>query len=341
MTRRSRLGLIKKLEGLRNSRLLVYITGDRRGLETRIATDVWPFILEHLESMGNVDKIDLFLYTPGGLSNAGTGLVALLREFCKKFSVIIPFKAHSAGTLIALGADSIVMTKVAQLSPVDPSIQSPYNPPAPGPQPPGGVNLLPVNVEEVIGYLELARKESGIKDDNAMASIFKDLSSKVHPLALGNVYRARAQIAMLSRQLLTRHMGENKEEQVQEIVRKLTRDLYSHDYIIGRAEAKEVLGLNIEEIDNDTERLIWRLYKEYEKLLELTVPLTPSILLGTSDQIRCNFTRGIIESRLRVDAFQSDQEFRRVQVTPPGAPGPIVGYQGNTYSEYWIRNAKV
>ncbi len=341
MTRRTRLGLIKRLEALRGSRVLVYITGDRRGLETRIATDVWPFILEHLEAIGNVDQIDLFLYTPGGISNAGTGLVALLREFCTRFSVIIPFKAHSAGTLIALGADSIVMTKVAQLSPVDPSIQSPYNPPAPGAQPPGAVNLLPVNVEEVIGYLELARKESGIADDNAMASVFRDLSSKVHPLALGNVYRARAQIAMLAHQLLTRHMGEDKKDLVQKIVDKLTRELYSHDYIIGRTEARDVLGLNIESVDGDTERLIWRLYKEYEKLLELTVPLTPSILLGTTNQIRCVFTRGIIESRLRVDAFQSDQEFRRVQVTPPGAPGPMVGYQGDVFSEYWISNAKV
>lgn len=325
---------------MRGSRVLVYVTGDRRGLETKIATDVWPFVMEHLERMGNADQIDLFLYTSGGIANAGTGLVALLREYCRRFSVIVPFKAHSAGTLIALGADSIVMTKVAQLSPVDPSIQSPYNPSAPGPQPAAGVNILPVNVEEVIGYLDLARKESGIEDDNAMASIFKDLSSKVHPLALGNVYRTRAQIAMLSRQLLTRHMGESKKEQIEQIVSKLTRELYSHDYIIGRTEAREILGLNVEEIDDGTERLIWQLYKEYEQLLELTVPLTPSILLGTSNQVRCTFTRGVIESRLRVDVFQSDQEFRRVQVTPPGAPGPVTAYHSNVYSEYWIRSAK-
>jgi ClpP class serine protease len=341
MARRTRLGLIRKLESLRGSRIIAYFTGDREGLQTKIATDVFPFILEHLESMGKTSKIDLFLYTSGGIAIAGTGLVALLREYCDKLSVIIPFKAHSAGTLIALGADSIVMSRVAQLSPVDPSVQSPYNPQAPGAQPMGPVNLLPVSVEEVIGYLNLAREEAKIKDDNAMASVFKELSSKVHPLALGNVFRARAQIRLLATQLLTRHMGEGRQAQVEKIVSKLTQELYSHDYIVGRKEAKEILGLNIEDVDEDTDKTIWNLYKEYEKLLELTVPLTPALLLGEKDEARFTFNRGIIESRLRVDAYQSDQSFRRIQLTPPGAPAPVIGYQGNVFSQYWVRGARI
>jgi ClpP class serine protease len=341
MSRESRLELIKKLEQLRSSRVIAYVTGDRRGLETRIATDVFPFVLEHLESIGNVERIDLFLYTPGGIAVAGTGLVALIREFCQKFSVLIPFKAHSAGTLIALGADTIVLTKMSQLSPVDPSVQSPYNPPAPGAQQVGSPNLLPVNVEEVIGYLRLAREQAGIEDDEAMASVFKELSARVHPLALGNVFRARAQISMLAKQLLLRHMGEKKKDKVKEIVDKLTRELYSHDYIIGRKEAKEVLGLNIEDINVEVDKTIWHLYKEYEELLELTVPLVPAMLLRDKEVGRFKFTRCIVESNLRVDAYQSDQEFARVTITPPGAPGPIVAYKGDIFSELWVRDAKV
>lgn len=341
MARRARLNLIRALERKRDSRVLVYFTGDREGMQTKIATDIFPFVLEHLESMGRAKHIDLFLYTTGGITIAATGLVALLREYCDRFSVIIPFKAQSAGTLIALGADSIVMNKVSQLSPVDPSVQSPYNPPAPGAQVVGAVNLLPVNVEEVIGYLNLAKEQAKIKDDNAMASIFHELSSRVHPLALGSVFRARAQIRMLATQLLTRHMGEDKAEQIQKIVSKLTEELYSHDYIIGRKEAREVLGLNVEDVDKETDTIVWKLYKEYERLLELTVPLTPALLLGDREEGRFTFNRGIIESGLRVDAFQSDQSFRRVVVTPPGAPGPITAYQGNVFSQYWVRGARI
>jgi len=341
MSRQSRLRLIKKIETLRGSRVISYITGDRKGLETKISTDVFPFILEHLEKIGKVEHIDLFLYTPGGVSNAGTGLVALFREYCNRFSVIIPFKAHSAGTLIALGADSIVMGKLAQLSPVDPSIHSPYNPPVPGPQQPGATGLLPVNVEEVIGYLNLAREEGKITDDNAMASIFRDLSAKVHPLALGSVFRARAQIEMLATQLLTRHMGESKAGRVRDIVKKLTSELYSHDYIIGKKEAKETLELNVEDVDENTEKAIWSLYGNYEDLLELTIPMTPDVVLGDNDEIRRTFNRAVIESRFRIDAFQSDQEFKRIQTIPSGAPGPVIGYQSHVYSQQWNKGVKV
>jgi Serine dehydrogenase proteinase len=89
---------------------------------------------------------------------AGFGIVNLVREFYKKLSVLIPFRAHSAATLIALGADEIVMTRLGQLSPVDLSVTSPLNPSVPGPQ--NSPNLVPVSVEDGVGYLDLARKEA-------------------------------------------------------------------------------------------------------------------------------------------------------------------------------------
>ena len=42
-----RLDLYKQLEEKRNSKLLVYITGTRQGLETQIANDVLPKFSEH------------------------------------------------------------------------------------------------------------------------------------------------------------------------------------------------------------------------------------------------------------------------------------------------------
>ncbi|GEM_PF-2182227 len=43
----------------------MYITGDRRNLETQIGMDIFPFLNQHLAS-GRTDKIDLFLYSLGG-----------------------------------------------------------------------------------------------------------------------------------------------------------------------------------------------------------------------------------------------------------------------------------
>src|SRR6266542_1988815 len=106
MSRDQRIELIKDIEELRQSKVLCYLTGDRRGgFETRIGSDVFSFFYEHLTKFGPVNNIDLFLYSTGGVTMAGFGMVNLIREFCKKLSVLIPFKAHSAATLIALGAD--------------------------------------------------------------------------------------------------------------------------------------------------------------------------------------------------------------------------------------------
>jgi ClpP class serine protease len=43
-------------------------------------------------------------------------LVTLLRQYCKRLAVLVPFRAHSAGTLISLGADEIVMLPGSELA---------------------------------------------------------------------------------------------------------------------------------------------------------------------------------------------------------------------------------
>ena len=94
MQRTERHQLIKEIEELRGSRVLVYIAGDRKGLETKIAADIFPFFLEHLAQMGFQEKLDLYIYSTGGITMAGYGLVNLMKEFCKSFNVIIPFTKH-------------------------------------------------------------------------------------------------------------------------------------------------------------------------------------------------------------------------------------------------------
>jgi hypothetical protein len=44
----NRLENYKKLEDLRKSRLLVYVTGDRQGAETNIGADILPSFANHL-----------------------------------------------------------------------------------------------------------------------------------------------------------------------------------------------------------------------------------------------------------------------------------------------------
>jgi len=49
-----RIPLYRQLEEKRKSKVIVYITGDRRQLETKIHSEVLDFFVHHLDIIGNV-----------------------------------------------------------------------------------------------------------------------------------------------------------------------------------------------------------------------------------------------------------------------------------------------
>ncbi|MEM3908289.1 MAG: serine protease [Nitrososphaerota archaeon] len=339
MSRSNRLELIRKIEAERGSRLLVYFTGDRKGLETRIATDSFPFLLNHLSRMGKQERIDLYLYSTGGLTNAGYALANLVREFCEHFGVIIPFKALSTATLIALAADDIIMTKMGLLSPIDPSIISPLGPQVAVPGQPGVTQPSPISVEDVIGYLDLARNELLLKDEESLVRVFDRLSQNVNPLALGAVNRVKEQISFLSRVLLSAHI-ENKNK-IDKIIETLTKGRFSHDYLIGRKEAKEVIGLNIIDVDKKLDDYILSLYNEYDRLLELSTPYYPEAVLSGEKKIKKQFDRAIIESDDKTFVFRTVKEIEKVDVNLPPIQGTSIGYKETIISESWVEDDNI
>jgi ClpP class serine protease len=66
--------------------------------------------------------IDLILHTPGGLVLASSQIARAIARHPGKVTVFVPHYAMSGGTLIALAADEIVMSRHAVLGPVDPQL---------------------------------------------------------------------------------------------------------------------------------------------------------------------------------------------------------------------------
>lgn len=315
---KDRLYYYKTLEEKRNSKLLVYYTSDRKGLETQIASDIIPVFTEHLDKIGDSNKITLFLYTRGGNTLAAWSLVNLIRNFCDDFEVIIPFNCHSAGTLISLGANRIIMTKQATLGPIDPSVNGPLNPQLPGNNPNAKV---PVSVEFVNAYFEMAKTELGIKDQQGLSNIMINLSNKIHPLTLGQVYRSKTQIQMLAKKLLKNHELEDGKDE--EIIKFLASESGSHDYTIHRKEAKNELGLNIEKPDDDLYQIIKHIHDDVQKELDLLTPFDPKIILGASNSSNYQFRRAVIESiNGNCDVFASEGTLIKQSIAQ-GQPVPV------------------
>ena len=309
--------LYQRLEQERNSKLLVYFTSTRMGLETQIAGDVLPLFAEHLDKMEETDKISLLLYTNGGDTLTAWSLVNLIRNFCHELEVIIPANCFSSGTLISLGANKIVMTKQAALGPIDPSINGPLNPMIPGINNPQA--KVPVSVEFVKAYLEMAKKDFGIRSEKYMTEVLLHLSEKIHPLTLGQVYKSKSQIQMLARKLMKwQKLSKFKE---QNIINFLCSESGSHDYSIRRKEARDSLGLNVEIPTDVLYSIIKGIYDNISQELELGRPYDPQIALGGQTQLAYSFRRGLIESIAGgVDVFISEGTLRRVQ-GPQGQSG--------------------
>lgn len=67
-------------------------------------------------------QLDLILTTPGGQPEAAESIVEYLRSRFDDIRVIVPVAAMSAGTMVALAADVIVMGTHSQLGPIDPQM---------------------------------------------------------------------------------------------------------------------------------------------------------------------------------------------------------------------------
>ena len=285
---------------------LAYVTGDRENLETEVSTDVLRRIPRHLEATGKQDRLALVLYTLGGDTNTPWPLVNFLRGYCEELFVLVPFWAHSAGTLIALGADRIYMTRFGTLGPIDPSVTNEFNP-----QDPATDDKTPIAVEDVLAFFQLA-SEQDVGDTGLAADAFRQLAESVHPLALGNVKRTIEQIERLAKKLIRLHTPDTDEAALTELVRQMTTEPYCHSHMFARAEAAAI-GLPVEQPSEDLEARVLAYYDHLKADLELLEKFDAGAMLRASRQppvpdtppapLPVVFERAYIETPDTCDAF--------------------------------------
>lgn len=274
--RDKRLALIRQIEANRGGRLLLsYVTSTRPGFEVQISDDVLAFFHQSLEAgKAKTEKgVDLFLHSNGGSGTAPWRIVNLIREYTKDFTVLVPHHAFSAGTLIALGANKIIMHKMGCLGPIDPSVTNAFNPTHP--QNPGVP--VPISVEDVSAYFTLLKQDIGIQHEDELIQAVLALTEKIHPLALGNVQRSHHQSRMIARKLLRKHKQKaENEHEIDKLIENLKSNLYYHGHPINREEARIDLGLPVENASPTLEPLIWELYEEYSRVLKMSEPFIPA-----------------------------------------------------------------
>lgn len=116
--------LLNKLSSLRGGRDVLVYAANHNAKNAPIALsydDLLPFN-DQLSNL-NGNELDLIIETPGGSGEVAEDMVRRLRERYEKIAVIIPGWAKSAGTIIALAGDEILMGEMSSLGPIDAQLQ--------------------------------------------------------------------------------------------------------------------------------------------------------------------------------------------------------------------------
>ena len=285
-----------------------------------IADDSVRVFFDHLLLAGSrpVSKLDVFLCSNGGSGTVPWRLVSLFREFSKSFGVLIPYRAYSAASLLALGADEILMHPFAELGPIDPTVSNEFNPTEANTG-----RRLGISVEDVTAYVNFVKSTVGITHEDELVKTIEILAEKVHPLALGNVERFLSQSRMIAKKILRTHMKDADEHTIDEIVENMASKLYFHGHPINRQEAATDLKLKVTlSLPEGLENTMWDLYKDYEAEFKNLDAFHPpgdlaSLPAGAPQQIECDLVHAMIESVPLSSRFTTGRRFTRL-AAPPG-----------------------
>lgn len=289
---------------------------------TNGATDVYIYIgsidgnIQNLRNLINThpnkrNEADLFLTTYGGDPDWAYRLVSILRKYYKKINVIISGPCKSAGTLVALGADSLRFHEYGELGPLDVQMKRKdnllgYNS---GLDVFQALSVINNSARECFHsmFLEFVLKGGGSISTEIAAKIAKDLSvgiysaivSKIDPLELGEKNRAMQIAAAYGERLCWLTKCSNAKN---DTLTKLISDYPSHGFVIDMEQAKKLFNHVEPMTENDYK--IYNLFKD-----DIANPTTP-LIIDLNNQL--GLTQ-VIEKDFEHDSPQSSASPERIE----------------------------
>ena len=195
----------------------------------------------------------MFIKSDGGSGIAALRIISTLRNYCKNITALIPANCASAATMMALGANEIVMGPLAYLTAVDTSLKHAMSPID------NGNERVSVSMDELNRVIKLWKMHEKDNDENP----YKSLYNYIHPLVFGAVDRASSLSLKICCELLRYHMTD--ESKIQNISERLNSDYPAHDYPILFREAEEI-GLHVQKMDNELNEMLQELTLLYSEM---------------------------------------------------------------------------
>jgi len=116
--------LIQQYNKLRETFLLVMASAVEKPIpDVALSQEDFYMVADMLRNLNDISRVDIYLETPGGSGEAAEEIVEFLRNHFEYLSFVISGEAKSAGTLMALSGDDILMTKTGSLGPIDAQVR--------------------------------------------------------------------------------------------------------------------------------------------------------------------------------------------------------------------------
>ena len=211
------------------------------------------------------ESVAVVLDTPGGVVEVVERMVTVIRSRYESATVIVPDRAMSAGTILALSADRIMMDDLSCLGPIDPQIEK-------------DGKLVPA-----LSYLNQFERLSEKSKENKLTTAEYALITK---LDLGDLYQFD-QARALSNELLVKWLSKYKfknwsktETKGNKVSKEMKKDRaneiasllndpnrwHSHGRAIDRETLRNEVNLKIDALEEDEK--LYRHIRDYFALLE-------------------------------------------------------------------------
>lgn len=296
---KQRQKLISELMAHRKRNVMTLVTSTKQPEQhfaAQIANDLLPIFYELLREKTEGPEFDLLIYSSGGQIDAPWPIVNLIKEYYTDFHVIVPWRAHSAATLIALGANKIDMGPLGSLSPIDPQLHI---------KPSEQKEAVTAGIEDIYGYYLLIKEKLEL-DAQGRAEALRLLAGRIGPEILGQASRIRNEIRIIATNLLSLHITDDSK--IDTIVDKLVEKLHSHQYMINRKEA-QAIGLPVDFLDEKSEVLSFKIIQSYIDEVQMDEPGV-AINFGPSENSKTfELNRAFVETEKRSFVFRTKYTF--------------------------------
>lgn len=261
-------------------------------------------------------NVALILTTPGGSADAAFRIARFLQRNYTKFTLFVFGFCKSAGTLIALGADEIVMSDYGEFGPLDVqvSVTDDLVGRSSGLDIEQALNVISVRTFEAFGqyFNQLIQGSQGLISTKTAADIassmavnlFTPIAAQIDPLRLGEMNRV-LRIAEEYGERLSERLETKKADQKRLLaIRQLTSGYPDHGFVIDREEASSWLE-NVRHCSQVDAELAVQLFRAVRRPVEIIELLYPDLDINPTPDEDHENTKGNSESADRQGPTQT------------------------------------